>query len=267
MKKFLNAGLASLTLITSPAIAADLAARAPVYKAPPAPYATSWTGCYFGANAGGGWANRTGDRDEINVNNAVIAAGTGVPVTMGTPSSGAIGGGQLGCNYQTGQFVFGVETDFQGSGIRGSSSISTVPGGGNDPTNGTGSEQLDWFGTLRGRAGFTPMNNLLLYGTGGLAYGGVKDNATLLFIPPADGSYAGSASQTKVGWTAGAGAEYALTRNWSVKLEYLYVDLAATDVQMMDPTRPGQSINYRFQHHDNIARIGVNYKLDGLFGR
>jgi outer membrane immunogenic protein len=134
-------------------------------------------------------------------------------------------------------------------------------------TLGAGSERLDWFGTVRGRVGIAPINNLLLFGTGGFAYGRVEDAATLLFIPPADGNYAGMTSQTKVGWTAGAGAEYAFWRNWSVKLEYLYVDLGATDVLMSDPTRPGQSIDYRFQHRDNIVRVGVNYKWDAWLGR
>jgi outer membrane immunogenic protein len=267
MRKLLSASAALAALLATPALAADLATKAPVYKAPPPAYVSSWTGCYLGANAGGGWGNRTGDREAIDVNNATIAAGIGLPVTMGTSSRGAVGGGELGCNYQTGLFVFGIETDFQASGIRGSSTIMTVPGGIADPTIGTGSEQLEWFGTVRGRVGIAPINNLLLFGTGGLAYGRVQDAATLAFIPIADGNYAGMTSETKVGWTAGAGAEYAFWRNWSVKLEYLYMDLGATDVLMTDPTRANQSIDYRFQHRDNVVRVGVNYKWDAWFGR
>jgi outer membrane immunogenic protein len=268
MTKLLWLSAAFAALIAAPAAAADLATQAPpAYKAPPVPYVSGWTGCYLGANAGGGWGNSTGTRDAINVNNATITAGIGVPTSMGTSSSGAVGGGQLGCNYQTGLFVAGLETDLQASGIHGSSTINSPSINGADPTVGTGSEQLNWFGTLRGRLGVTPTNNLLLYGTGGLAYGGVNDRATLLFIPSGDGNYGGVTSQTRTGWTAGAGAEYAFTRNWSVKAEYLFLDLGSTGVVMTDPTRPGQSIDYRFAHHDNIVRLGLNYKFDGWFGR
>jgi outer membrane immunogenic protein len=243
------------------AAAADMPLKAPVYKAPA--YAYSWSGCYFGGNVGGGLGNRTGDREVINVNNATIAAGIGVPTTLGTGSNGVIGGGQIGCNYQTGAFVLGVETDFQGSGIRGSSTVNSPSINGADPTLATGSEQVGWFGTVRARFGFTPTSNLLLYGTAGLAYGRVSDSATLLFIPSADGNYAGAANGTRAGWTAGAGAEYAFAANWSVKLEYLYVDLDPTTVRMFDPTRPGQFFDYRFQHHDNIVRAGLNYRFLG----
>lgn len=227
----------------------------------------NWAGCYFGGNAGGGWGFGTGDRGAIAVNNATIAAGIGVPTTYDTRSSGFVGGAQVGCNYQTGLTTWGFETDFQGSGIRGSSAVFSPSIGAADPTNGTAKEELDWFGTLRARAGYTVFGNLLLYGTAGLAYGGVKDNATLVFIPSGDGNYAGSTSDIRAGWTAGAGGEYAFGNRWSMKLEYLYVDLGSTAVQMFDPTRPGQSITYNFQHHDNIVRVGLNYAFGGPSGR
>ncbi|MGC1253461.1 MAG: outer membrane beta-barrel protein, partial [Xanthobacteraceae bacterium] len=111
----------------------------------------------------------------------------------------------------------------------------------------------------------TPSENLLLYGTAGLAYGGVKDSATLVFSAPADGNYAGANSETRVGWTAGAGAEYALAANWSMKFEYLFVDLGKTNVQILDPTRPGQYMTYAFREQDNVFRVGLNYKFGGVF--
>jgi outer membrane immunogenic protein len=246
-----------------PAAAADLPARG-YAKAPPlAAPAFSWTGCYLGGNAGGGWGTRTGDRGIINAGNATLNAGTGVPTTLGTGSSGAIGGAQIGCNYQTGAFVVGVETDIQGSGIRGSSTIFTPAIGGADPTTATGTERLDWFGTARARIGFAPTSNLLLYGTGGAAYGGVQNSASLVLTPIGDGNYAGATSQTKVGWTAGAGAEYAFANNWSVKAEYLYLDLGTTGVRMTDPGRPNTFIDYSFRHRDNIVRVGLNYHFGG----
>ena len=244
------------------ATAADLPART-YTKAPPPPPAYSWTGCYLGGNVGWGWGNETGDRGALNAGNATLNAGIGVPVSLGTGSSGAIGGAQIGCNYQTGAFVFGVETDIQGSGIGGSSTVLSPSIGGSDPTTATGTGRLDWFGTARGRIGFTPMNDLLLYGTGGLAYGGVRNSASLVLTPIGDGNYAGATSQTNVGWTAGVGAEYAFGGNWSVKLEYLYLDLGSTLVQMTDPGRPNTFIDYGFRHRDNIVRAGLNYHFGG----
>ena len=112
---------------------------------------------------------------------------------------------------------------------------------------------------MRARLGFTPLNDLLLYGTGGLAYGGVRNSASLALTPLGDGNYAGATSETRVGWTAGVGGEYAFANSWSVKLEYLYVDLGTTGVQMTDPGRPNTFIDYGFRHRDNIVRVGLNY--------
>jgi len=252
--------------VASAAMAADLSA--PVFtKAPPVPVAPmfSWTGCYIGGNAGGGWGQHTGDVGVINSGNATLNAGIGVQSSLDTPSSGAIGGGQLGCNYQSGLFVIGLETDIQASGIRGSSSIffPSPNGGITDATTSTGSERLEWFGTTRARVGFTPMASLFLYGTAGVAYGGVKSAASLVLTPPADGNYSGATSETRLGWTAGAGGEYAFAGNWSVKVEYLYVDLGSNLVQMTDPNRPGTFIDYGFHHRDNIVRAGLNYHFGG----
>jgi outer membrane immunogenic protein len=245
------------------AFAADLPARtytkAPVLADP----VYNWTGCYVGGNVGGGWGTHAGDRGIINSGNATLNAGIGVPAALGTGSSGVIGGAQIGCNYQTGSWVFGAETDIQGSGIRGSSSVFSPSIAGSDPTNATGNERIDWFGTARGRIGFTPANNWLIYGTGGLAYGGVRNSATLVLTPIGDGNYAGATSETRMGWTAGVGAEYAFARNWSVKLEYLYLDLGTTVVRMFDPGRPGTYIDYGFHHRDNIVRAGLNYHFGG----
>lgn len=239
------------------ALAADMPVKAPTAV----PVAYTWTGCYIGGNVGGGWGQRTGDRGIINSGNGTLNAGIGVPAGLDIGPSGVIGGGQAGCNYQTGQIAFGIETDIQGSDIRGSSAINfPSPNGGiTDATTANGEERIDWFGTLRARVGFTVMNNLLLYGTGGLAYGGVSSSATLVLTPASDGNYAGATSETKVGWTAGIGGEYAFANNWSVKLEYLYLDLGTTNVRMVDPGRPGTFIDYAFAHRDNIMRVGVNY--------
>ena len=252
--------LTALLALSGTAFAADLPVKAPPARAMPA----TWSGCYIGANIGGGWGQHTGGRGIINSGNATLNAGVGVPAELDIGPGGVIGGGQAGCNYQTGRFVFGVETDIQGSGIRGNASIffPSPNGGITDATTATGHEQLDWFGTVRARAGFAAMDSLLLYATGGLAYGGVSSSASLVLTPAADGNYAGSASETKTGWTAGAGAEYAFARNWSVKVEYLYLDLGTTNVRMVDPNRPNTFIDYGFRHRENIVRAGLNFRFN-----
>src|SRR6185437_13062902 len=178
MKKTIMA-MAVATTAAGSAAAADLPrGPAPYYAPPPSIY--NWTGPYAGLNLGYEWGK---------VTNSPIEPG------------GVAGGGQVGYNWQTGQFVFGAETDIQ---------ISAA-----DDTFAPYKFSNPWFGTLRGRAGFA-INNVLLYGTAGLAYGELK------------GEFFGlEENKTLVGWTAGAGVEVGLTQSWSAKLEYLYMDLGS----------------------------------------
>jgi len=265
MKKSLVLAAAVAAVLANAAFASERSHKVRKHDDPPPAPVQTWAGCYVGGNAGGGFGLRTADRGTINVFNPVVAAGIGIPTSYRVSDHGAIGGGQIGCNYRNGTFVYGIEADIQGSGLLGSSTVTTVPGGIFDSTTGTAQQRLNWFGTVRGRFGFTPSENLLLYGTAGLAYGGVKDSATLVFSAPADGNYAGANSGAKVGWTAGVGAEYALAANWSIKFEYLFVDLGKTNLQILDPTRPGQYMIYTFREQDNVLRVGLNYKFGGAF--
>lgn len=174
-------------LAASSAHAADLPSRkAPPAYAPPAP-AFTWTGLYAGLNAGYGF----GQRSDFN---------------------GFAGGGQIGFNYQLAPlFVAGIETDFQGS------DISTRNGGGFFGSLFDPRRKIDWFGTVRGRAGVTLFDShFLIYGTGGFAYGQVRQ-----------AEFFGDHSDTRTGWTAGGGVEWAPPQlpNVSVKVEYLYTDL------------------------------------------
>ena len=162
-------------------------------------------------------------------------------------------------NWQLQNWVVGLETDFQGSDIHRSGSLSSPGGIGLVPTASAASSQLDWFGTFRGRVGVT-WNQVLLYGTGGLAYGRVEDSATVATVPaPPLGT--GSSSTTRVGWAAGAGVEWALSNAWSVKAEYLHVDLGATTSHVTFATSPTDFLDYRFAHNYDIARVGVNFRL------
>ena len=145
--------------------------------------------------------------------------------TLGSPG-GVLGGAQIGYNYQFGQFVIGAETDFQGTSISGQRQqlpldalqvpLSAAANSYLTPIGAiTGANtSLSWFGTVRGRVGYLIMPTLLIYGTGGFAYGQVD---------------AFGFSNTATGWTAGGGAEWMFAPNWSAKVEYLYVDLSANN--------------------------------------
>jgi len=163
----------------------------------------SWAGPYLGGNLGYAWGSVSNNR---------------------TSPSGFAGGVQAGYNWQNGPWVFGVEGDIQATGAE----DTFAPWKFSNP----------WFGTVRGRAGYA-FNNILFYGTGGLAFGELRGETFGL-----------SESHTTAGWTAGVGAEFGLTQNWSAKIEYLYVDLASSPF-----TITGASNGYRF----GTVRAGVNY--------
>jgi outer membrane immunogenic protein len=241
------------------ALAADLGAR--TYTKAPAMMASvsNWTGFYIGGNVGYGWADTNTDANFLpsaalfNANNA----------SLGVNSKGIIGGVQLGYNMQIGITVIGFETDIQGAGISGSAT--------KQPTDNSGAlipgasivtdQKLSWFGTSRARLGFTVTPELLLYGTGGAAYGQPKTAANAHFALGGGFDDPAALSQTKLGWTAGAGAEWMFARSWSAKFEYLYVDLGTTSAFGPESDAPtsGFGVRYTWKHQENIVRAGVNY--------
>ena len=239
------------------AFAADMAVKA---VPPPAVAVYNWTGFYIGANIGGGWESSTGDLIATSGGIAIPAAVAGgtIPRNLNLKPSGAVGGGQIGYNWQFNQLVFGLETDLQASGIRQAVTIFNpgVPGV-LAPTINTGRTSLDWFGTVRGRFGYA-WNNFLLYGTGGFAYGGTTDSGTSQTVPPPPfGS--GSVGSTRTGWAAGAGFEWGFAGNWTLRGEYLHVDLGSSNVTDLFPT--GDFVTYRFRHEYDIGRVGINYRF------
>lgn len=270
MNRFLIAGAISLACAAN-AYAADIStpppAPAPMYtKAPPPTY--SWTGFYLGLNAGYGWGdNSTSFTGDPFFFGPLIAGGY-VPASPATNAGGFVGGGQVGYNWQSGPLVYGIEADIQYADISGTASAAA----GAPPLvpffNTTVQNKVDWFGTLRPRLGFTVTPNFLVYATGGLAYGEVASSASTVITGPAPNSCAfslctaGAASQTRAGWTAGAGVEYALASPWSLKVEYLYVDLGHENYNMpanFIPTIAYMQATSVF--HENIVRAGVNYKF------
>ncbi|TLG73975.1 outer membrane beta-barrel protein [Methylocystis sp. B8] len=284
MKKILTA--LALVLTAGTALAADL----PHYKAPlppPPPPPPLWTGFYVGLNAGGTWANN----NSIYVTNWPAGGAFSVANLLLSGSlsanngAGFIGGGQIGYNWQfyNGSLVAGIEADIQGiAGSRGGSNswaavpIATITIGDtpvpiNLLSNVNVRRSLDYLGTVRGRLGWLFTPTLLVYGTGGLAYGGVNVNVsnfqalTLggLIIPAQFG--AGSLSDTRVGWTAGGGIEWMFWPNWSAKAEYLYYDLGTAAGSAVNVGLAGTVVSisqFSTRFNGNIVRAGVNYHFN-----
>jgi outer membrane immunogenic protein len=169
-------------------------------------------------------------------------------------SSGFLFGGQLGYNWQTGPWVWGVEADIQWANIKGDvSANASGPGGSLGLSAGS---ELEWFGTVRGRVGYA-WDRVMLYATGGYAYGSVNTwaNASLT----GEGNFSFSRSNTKNGWTVGGGLEYAMTPNLMFKTEYLYMDLGTSTVYSIPEFRISEDTTV------HLVRAGLNWKFGGVW--
>jgi outer membrane immunogenic protein len=293
MKKSAAALFGLLLLSTSSAIAADMPLKA---AAPIIDPGFNWTGFYIGLNVGYGWGRTStgpatpGDAATDTLLNDASEFG-GVPFGDRFNRSGVVAGGQAGYNYQSGIFVGGIEADFQYADVAGSSSKSyflNPPVFGNNFSFALNSQQtLEWFGTIRGRVGFLATPKLLLYGTGGFAYGSSSSHDDLSLVAPGSSvgigvnnvafqcstqnvtpptvCYGGSDRKTLTGWVAGLGGEYAFARNWTVKAEYLHIDLGDQTVRVISPSPPSSPnvyFNYTVHNVTDVVRFGVNYKFD-----
>ena len=232
MKK-LHAGLIGLTLTCATALSANAADiyHGSLKDAPPPPPvfapAPLWTGFYIGVNGGYGESASDG------------------PLSP----SGGFGGGQIGYNWQglfgTSPLVVGIEADFQGAGISDSAGYAYD----------YAENSLNWFGTVRGRLGYA-FGPTLLYATGGFAYGQVEAKGSSL-------GYAYDVTETQTGYAVGGGVEYKFNPAWSLKAEYLYVDLDAGNATGAGALNASP---YTDRSELNTFRLGVNYSLGHGFG-
>jgi outer membrane immunogenic protein len=201
---------------------------------------TTGAGFYLGFNVGGGIGTADNDFGFASVS---------------LPLKGAIGGGQLGYNWQTGPVVFGLETDFQGSTMKGNISTPCIAPACTTTLTASYSQELPWFGTARARVGYAQAG-WLLYATGGYAYGEVDTNASAM-----TGAVSAQLSRSQInsGWTVGAGAELLLAPHWSAKVEYLYVDLGQANNSYIFPgvATLNDSTHVTF----NALRAGVNFRF------
>jgi outer membrane immunogenic protein len=265
--RILLASVAAIAMVTA-ASAADLPPRPPA-PAPVMAPVWNWTGFYIGINGGYSWGRASRDLNFYNpLNNVVIATDSG----SGRDMNGGVFGGQAGYNWQTSNWVFGIETDAQWTGQKGSTTVicplagcfptAVVPGAG---VSASVTDKLEWFGTFRGRVGMTVTPSVLLYATGGAAYGSLKTDAALAGFTAAGAPVviAGSANNTKFGWTVGGGIEAMFAPNWSGKLEYLYMDLGSISNSVVLPTAAGFPLgaNYTTRVTDHIFRAGINYNF------
>jgi len=294
----------AIAMSTASAPAADMPAKAPVYKAPP-PVVDRWTGFYVGVNGGYGWGHRSGsyapncagDFDPIGfIFGLCPPAPPGPPPFGGTlpappafNTTGGLAGVQGGFNWRLSPFaVAGIEVDYDWSRIQGSGVSnflfepqSFAPGT-NVGSAFIASENVKGFGTIRGRLGFLPSENWLVYATGGFAYARV-DESVVAFLPGSisgggafgyrcsDGvpCFVGASTRTATGFAVGVGSELALWDNVSIKAEYLYVGLNGQSVNVVAQRVPApgltpSSFTTSFDRINfNVARVGINYRFGG----
>jgi outer membrane immunogenic protein len=238
--KFATFGRIAVTalLIAAPlgaASAADMPVKAPPKAAPPPPV-VSWTGCYIGVEAGGNWGRTSSEA-------------LGTTKVPGHDLSGSLAGGTVGCNYQFGQVVVGVEGDDSWANKSGSANLAAPTFNPAFSTN----EQEHWIATVRGRVGWAAPDGLLLYVTGGGAWASLN-------VQELDGAGVVRQSDTHTmnGATVGGGIEFALSQHLSAKAEFLYVQFQ--NKAFLGAPGTGTTLESR-RLTDDILRAGVNWRF------
>ena len=219
------------------AFAADLPVRAPTPV-----YVPSWTGCYIGGNVGAAWGNR-----EITT-----SAGT---FSGSSSDAHFIGGGQIGCDYQTGALVFGFRNMIDWADAKASRTIQTGPF-----TGFSGELKNDWLDLLTGRIGYAVQPNWLLYVQGGAAW---RKNSLTFFDP--GGVEVFSTSRTRTGWTVGVGTEWKFSPNWSAFVEYNHADFGSHSGTFNSAVLGPVSL--RAKSNNDLVLFGVNWRPDWGAGR
>jgi outer membrane immunogenic protein len=241
MRKLLVPGIVAAVFCGSPAIAADMPAKAPVYKAG-LPYDT-WTGCYLGGNIGYGWSDKhyTG----------VLGAAAGLSEGSQT-ADGLVGGGQLGCDYQfSGNWVIGVQGMWDWADVRGSNASTVFP------ANAFQTDDRS-FATVTGRLGYAIDPGFLVYGKAGIGW--VQDHNTVTDT----GVLSNVVNVTRSGADLGGGLEYKFASNWSAFAEYDHIALGTkTPIFAGVGAAPlGTFPEIIHQSFDTVL-VGINYRFGG----
>jgi outer membrane immunogenic protein len=283
MKALLLAGLALGTLDTLGTLAQ--AADFPVALKAAPPIAYRWTNCYLGVHAGYGWRGNTSRHtDDPNNPDPFQGVGAVLPLSYDTKSNSSVAGGQVGCDMQVSErFVVGLEGGYSAMRLDGSSSttVTANPFATNigpvlaliPPGTFTANEQVSqrWLATFTARAGGLVFDRLLLYVTGGAAFGSVTATGSVKADALiASAVWTGTTSEVRAGYVVGAGAEYAIDRNWSIKAEYLHYDLGTIQHSLLlGPNTLGPGVfaavgSTSTRITNDVVRVGVNFRFGGL---
>ena len=244
MTKKLLMTTVALVALSGTAFAADLPSRRapPVYVPPPAIPVFTWTGLYVGGQIGYEFGS-----SNAYASNPVFG---GLASTSGSPK-GIIGGAHVGYNYGLPGFgysgttgVIGIEGDVDGANYKSTYALGGFSNSTSQPIQ----------GSVRGRLGIA-VDRALFYGTGGVAFGDLKNT----YLNPFNG-LSDSSSHTRVGYTVGAGVEYAITNNWSLRAEYRYTDFGHFTDNLANSSAGG--VNVRHHEKDNRVQVGFSYKFD-----
>jgi outer membrane immunogenic protein len=262
MRKFgLAIGVSFAIGLAGSAIAADMPmpVKAPLYKAPPV-YTYNWSGCYIGANVGGAWSRQ-------DVNSSVPLISDQAPGSATLNTSSVMGGPHAGCNWQfSPSWVIGIEGDWSATDLNGTAALPNLSRAGVPFANGgiTFGGDTKWLATIRGRLGFVPVSNVLLYGTGGVAWNSTDYSGSDVFLGGCPNCGTTAFSSTQTGWVAGAGAEWApWSNNWIFRVEYLHYGFDGTTTST--PARPAfaaapPTFTWNALSIDEV-RAGVSFKF------
>jgi len=261
MKKLLLA--TTILTLAGPALAADLGRRMPVKAPPPVvapvPY-FSWTGCYLGGHAGAGWGRK--DFSEPDTEDNFGPPGGVIRVDTG---AGFLGGGQIGCDYQFApNWVLGIEGDFAWADLKGDAVDPFFSGKHGNPI--TFHARTDWITDVTGRFGYA-WDRWMLYGKGGVAW--AHDKYSINNLEFFNGLFCSSGSftacnpagsETRTGWTAGVGIEWAFWGNWSAKVEFDHYDFGTRGITLFDPVTDS-SDRADVKQRIEAVKFGINYRF------
>ncbi|MEA2936682.1 MAG: outer rane immunogenic protein [Alphaproteobacteria bacterium] len=255
MRKTLLAIITLGAFASGSAMAADLPVRAPAYKAPViAPVVSNWTGFYIGVHVG---ADRFDKDWFVPLTPINIAGGCpGCPAANGGHRDNSwLAGGQIGFNYQVGAWVLGVEAQASATDLEGSN-LSAIPafGAAGIRVN----SKTDSVGTVAARLGWALGGQTLLYVKGGGAWAHDKFWTSTAAFPIAQ-----SVTDTRSGWVVGVGAEFAMSGNWSIKVEYNHMDFG-NRTETLGPVAIGTApFQYNVDQTIDLVKVGINYRFGG----
>jgi outer membrane immunogenic protein len=253
MRKLSFAYAAALAVtMAGPALAADL----PLKEAAPFAARFSWTSCYLGGHLGGGFAHKD-LTDPVQLVQDTFGAGPTPGITTVSPApSGAVIGGQIGCDYQFApSWVVGIEGAASGATMKGSRIVGLPLG---NPDTAVVQAKTDFLTSVTARVGYA-FDNVLLYGKGGFALAADRYDVTGSFLGTPFGF---EGLENRIGWTAGGGVEWAFSQHWSASIEYDYYGFGHRVTAMFDPTNVLLG-NVDVKQNIQVVKVGLNFHIWG----